>query len=183
MSTEPRVSETRQSGSTQPLPKLALRERPGRWLDGYDPEDQHQWETQGQAIARTNLKWSIFAEFLGFAVWKLWAVVVVFLPRAGYAFTDSQLFWLISMPSLIGATLRVPYTFMVGRFGGRNWTVVSAVGAYGGFAIPQVLSASKAATGQYDIAFYGFVGFYILALAITWACYLRPGTAMAAEHI
>lgn len=127
MSTEPRVSETRQSGSTQPLPKLALRERPGRWLDGYDPEDQHQWETQGQAIARTNLKWSIFAEFLGFAVWQLWAVVVVFLPRAGYAFTDSQLFWLISMPSLIGATLRVPYTFMVGRFGGRNWTVVSAL--------------------------------------------------------
>lgn len=109
------------------LPKLALRERPGRWLDGYDPEDQHQWETQGSGIARTNLKWSIFAEFLGFAVWQLWAITVVFLPRSGFEFTDSQLFWLISIPSLVGATLRIPYTFMVGRFGGRNWTVVSAL--------------------------------------------------------
>lgn len=113
--------------SSGSLPKLALRERPGRWLDGYDPEDHHQWETQGSGIARTNLKWSIFAEFLGFAVWQLWAVTVVFLPRAGFEFTDSQLFWLISMPSLVGATLRIPYTFMVGRFGGRNWTIVSAL--------------------------------------------------------
>ena len=31
------------------------------------------------------------------------------------------------MPSLVGATLRIPYTFMVPRFGGRNWTIVSAL--------------------------------------------------------
>lgn len=127
MSTEPQHSGVQNAGAPQALPKLALRERPGRWLDGYDPEDRQQWEAQGQAIARSNLRWSIFAEFLGFAVWQLWAITVVFLPRAGFEFTDSQLFWLISMPSLVGATLRVPYTFMVGRFGGRNWTIISAL--------------------------------------------------------
>ncbi|MDO5619095.1 MFS transporter [Kocuria sp.] len=119
-------TSTDSSHTTPPL-KLALRERPGRWLDGYDPEDHQQWAAQGQGIARTNLRWSIFAEFLGFAVWQLWAITVVFLPRAGFEFSDSQLFWLISMPSLVGATLRIPYTFMVGRFGGRNWTIASAL--------------------------------------------------------
>ena len=108
-------------------PPLALRERPGRWLDGYRPEDPAFWESTGRPIARTNLKWSIFAEFLGFAVWQLWAITVVFLPAAGFTFSSSQIFWLISIPSLVGATLRIPYTFMVGRFGGRNWTIVSAL--------------------------------------------------------
>ena len=56
----------------------------------------------------------------------MWSIVVISLPAAGFAFDVSQTFWLISMPSLVGATLRFPYTFMVARFGGRNWTIVSA---------------------------------------------------------
>lgn len=99
----------------------------GRWLHGYDPEHPEQWRRAGRAIAHRNLRWSIFAEFLGFVVWQLWAITVVFLPKAGFELTTSQTFWLISMPALVGATLRVPYTFMVGRFGGRNWTVTSAL--------------------------------------------------------
>lgn len=59
-------------------------------------------------------------------VWKLWSVVVVSLPAAGFQLSTGEIFWLISMPSLVGATLRIPYTFMVPRFGGRNWTIVSA---------------------------------------------------------
>ena len=117
---------TTATGTPAP-PPLALRERPGRWLDGYRPEDPDFWESTGRPIARTNLKWSVFAEFLGFAVWQLWAITVIYLPAAGFAFSDSQIFWLISIPSLVGATLRIPYTFMVARFGGRNWTVISAL--------------------------------------------------------
>ena len=30
------------------------------------------------------------------------------------------------MPTAVGATLRVPYTFAVARFGGRNWTIFTA---------------------------------------------------------
>jgi NNP family nitrate/nitrite transporter-like MFS transporter len=49
------------------------------------------------------------------------------LPGAGFHLTLNQQFWLIALPSLVGATLRIPYTFAVPRFGGRNWTVVSAL--------------------------------------------------------
>ena len=104
----------------------ALIERPARWLDGWNAENSEQWETQGRAIARRNLGWSIFAEFLGFVIWQLWSVVVVMLPAAGFALTSGEQFWLISVPTLVGATLRIPYTFAVARFGGRNWTMVSA---------------------------------------------------------
>ena len=34
---------------------------------------------------------------------------------------------LTALPSLSGAILRVPYSFMVPIFGGRNWTVLSTV--------------------------------------------------------
>jgi NNP family nitrate/nitrite transporter-like MFS transporter len=49
------------------------------------------------------------------------------LPAAGFTFDTGQIFWLISIPSLVGATLRFPYTFMVPKFGGRNWTIISAL--------------------------------------------------------
>ncbi|MBO0979829.1 MFS transporter [Microbacterium sp. SD291] len=112
---------------TQPTPAVgALTVRAGRWVDGWDAENHTQWESGGRRIAGRNLRWSIFAEFLGFVVWQLWSIVVISLPGAGFEFDVTQTFWLISMPSLVGATLRFPYTFMVPRFGGRNWTIISA---------------------------------------------------------
>ena len=105
----------------------ALEHRPGRWIANWDAEDKGQWEAEGRSIAKRNLYWSIFAEFLGFVVWQLWSIVVVQLPAAGFQFDTNQIFWLISIPSLVGATLRIPYTFMVPKFGGRNWTIVSAL--------------------------------------------------------
>jgi NNP family nitrate/nitrite transporter-like MFS transporter len=101
--------------------------RPGRWIDHYDPEDTTQWESTGRPAARRNLWLSIFAEFLGFSVWQLWTIVTPQLERAGFSLTADQQFWLIAIPNLVGATLRFPYTFAVPRFGGRNWTIVSAL--------------------------------------------------------
>ena len=57
----------------------------------------------------------------------IWSIVTVNLNSVGFAFTESQLFWLVAIPNLVGATLRLPYTFAVPRFGGRNWTIVSAL--------------------------------------------------------
>lgn len=122
--TEPRPQTT--TAPPQAGTEAALTHRPGRWIDGWNPENPTQWNTVGKAIAARNLRWSIFAEFLGFVVWQLWSVVVVSLPAAGFQLSTGEIFWLISMPSLVGATLRIPYTFMVPRFGGRNWTIVSA---------------------------------------------------------
>jgi MFS transporter, NNP family, nitrate/nitrite transporter len=104
-----------------------LTRRPGRWIDGWDPEDAGQWADVGRRTARRNLSLSIGAEFLGFAVWALWSIVVPQLPKAGFALSTDQMFWLVAIPSLVGAVLRIPYTFAVPVFGGRNWTIVSAL--------------------------------------------------------
>ncbi|MGZ6797939.1 MAG: MFS transporter, partial [Nocardioidaceae bacterium] len=98
-----------------------------RWIDDWEPEDPAFWAARGARVARRNLVWSILAEHVGFSVWLLWSAVVVYLPDAGFAFSVDQLFWLVAVPNLVGATLRFPYTFAVSRFGGRNWTVTSAL--------------------------------------------------------
>ena len=103
------------------------RRRGRRWIEQWDPEDPAFWEATGRRVARRNLVWSILAEHLGFSVWVLWSIVAVNLNAVGFAFTESQLFWLVAVPNLVGATLRLPYTFAVPLLGGRNWTVVSAL--------------------------------------------------------
>jgi len=102
--------------------------RGGVTIDHWDPEDEQFWESTGRAVARRNLVWSIFSEHLGFSVWLLWSVSAALLPRAGFTFTVSQLFLLVAIPNLVGSLIRLPYTFAVPRFGGRSWTVVSALG-------------------------------------------------------
>ena len=98
-----------------------------KWIDHWEPEDETFWKTTGRKVAKRNLVFSVFAEHLGFSIWLLWSVVVVSLPAAGFAFSVDQLFWLVALPNLVGSALRLPYTFAVPAFGGRNWTVVSAL--------------------------------------------------------
>jgi NNP family nitrate/nitrite transporter-like MFS transporter len=105
---------------------LTSRTDRGRWIDDWRPEDQAFWERTGRAVARRNLAWSIFAEHLGFSVWLIWSVSSAFLLAQGFAFTPQQLFFLVALPNLVGSLLRLPYTFAVPRFGGRNWTMTSA---------------------------------------------------------
>ncbi|MEV8631571.1 MFS transporter [Streptosporangium sp. NPDC051023] len=101
--------------------------RTGRWIDHWEPEDPGFWAATGRRVATRNLILSIVVEHLGFTVWLLWSAIVVLLPRAGFPFTVDQLFWLVAVPNLVGATLRLPYTFAVSAFGGRNWNVASAL--------------------------------------------------------
>ncbi|WP_370246992.1 MFS transporter [Nocardioides sp.] len=108
-------------------PVASRRARRGsRWIDDWRPEDAAFWEGGGQDVARRNLVWSIFAEHLGFSVWLIWSVSSAFLVAQGFTFTPQQLFLLVALPNLVGSLLRLPYTFAVGLFGGRNWTIVSA---------------------------------------------------------
>jgi MFS transporter, NNP family, nitrate/nitrite transporter len=97
-----------------------------RWIVDWRPEDADFWARTGARIARRNLIWSIFAEHLGFSVWMIWSVSSALLASAGFDFSTQQLFFLVAIPSLVGALLRLPYTFAVPRFGGRNWTLFSA---------------------------------------------------------
>ncbi|MEJ8278463.1 nitrate/nitrite transporter [Pseudonocardia spirodelae] len=97
----------------------------GRWIDHWDPEDEGFWERTGRPIARRNLWQSIFSEHIGFSIWTIWSVLVLFMGPE-YGFTAAQKFFLVAVPTLVGAVLRLPYTFAVARFGGRNWTIVAA---------------------------------------------------------
>jgi len=51
----------------------------------------------------------------------------------------------------------------------------SAIGAYGGFFIPKSYGSSIAITGGPEVAYYGFIAFYLSCLAITWWWYFRRG--------
>ncbi|WP_344416361.1 nitrate/nitrite transporter [Pseudonocardia ailaonensis] len=98
----------------------------GRWIGHWEPEDPGFWARTGRAIANRNLWASIFVEHIGFSVWTLWAVFVLFMGPE-YGVDAAGKFFLGATATLVGAILRVPYTFAVARFGGRNWTIVSAL--------------------------------------------------------
>ena len=111
---------------TATLDQIQTPQTRDRWIENWDPENPAFWEATGAKVARRNLVFSILSEHIGFSVWTMWASLVLFLgPK--YGFTPADKFLLTSVPALVGAMLRLPYTFAVARFGGRNWTVVSAL--------------------------------------------------------
>ena len=96
-----------------------------RWIDDWRPEDDDFWAATGARVARRNLIFSILSEHVGFCIWSMWSAFVLFLGPA-YGFEPSQKFLLTTIPTLVGALIRIPYTFAVARFGGRNWTIFSS---------------------------------------------------------
>ena len=119
--------------TTEDAPRSALA---GRWIDHWDPEDAGFWRRTGRAVAHRNLWFSILSEHIGFSIWTMWSVLVLFMGPE-YGIDAAGKFFLVAVPTLVGAFLRLPYTFAVARFGGRNWTVVSALL----LLVPAVLAA------------------------------------------
>ncbi|MFF0096955.1 nitrate/nitrite transporter [Streptomyces canus] len=107
--------------STAPAPPS----RGGRWIQQWDPEDETFWKETGEKVAKRNLLFSVLSEHIGFSVWTMWSVLVLFMGPE-YGLTPADKFLLTSMVTLVGAVVRVPYTFAVAIFGGRNWTIISA---------------------------------------------------------
>jgi MFS transporter, NNP family, nitrate/nitrite transporter len=108
----------------------------GRWIDHWEPEDESFWQRTDRKIANRNLLFSVLSEHIGFSVWTLWSVLVLFMGPE-YGIDAAGKFFLVSVPTLVGAVLRLPYTFAVAKFGGRNWTIVSAAL----LLIPTILAA------------------------------------------
>ncbi len=86
----------------------------------WDPEDEAQWNSTGKTIATRNLWISIPALLCGFAVWLYWGIITVQMLNLGFRFEQSELFTLMAIAGLSGATLRIPSTFFIRLAGGRN---------------------------------------------------------------
>jgi MFS transporter, NNP family, nitrate/nitrite transporter len=95
-------------------------------ISAWDPEDTAAWEAGNKNIARRNLIWSVAAEHVGFSIWSIWSVMVLFMPASVYGFSAGDKFLLGATATFVGACLRFPYTFATAKFGGRNWTIFSA---------------------------------------------------------
>jgi NNP family nitrate/nitrite transporter-like MFS transporter len=131
---------TTQPGQAVLTPPRIARKR--AWVEEWHPEDATFWAGGGARVARKNLVFSILSEHVGFSVWSLWSVFVLFLtPAYGISHDPktaaAEKFLLTTLPTAVGAIARLPYTLAVARFGGRNWTVISA----GLLLIPTVAAA------------------------------------------
>ncbi|QCT21626.1 NarK family nitrate/nitrite MFS transporter [Jejubacter calystegiae] len=108
------------------MTQSALPERSsGATITDWHPEDPAFWQRTGHRVASRNLWISVPCLLLAFCVWMLFSAVAVNLNKVGFSFTTDQLFMLTALPSVSGALLRVPYSFMVPVFGGRRWTAFS----------------------------------------------------------
>jgi NNP family nitrate/nitrite transporter-like MFS transporter len=112
----------------------------GKDLQNWNPEDVQQWEASGKSIANRNLWISIPSLLCGFAVWLYWGIITVQMLNLGFSFDKSELFTLMAIAGLTGATLRIPSTFFIRLAGGRNTIffttlllIIPAAGA--GFAL------------------------------------------------
>jgi len=128
-----------------------------RTPEKWDVEDPTFWDSTGKQIANRNLWVSIPNLLCGFSVWLYWGMIAKVLRRihfgnpelfdftfgndgqpygdnlSGYA---AMLLTLPAVAGLVGATLRIPNSFMIAICGGRNvkfmttvLLIVPAVGA------------------------------------------------------
>jgi len=92
----------------------------GADIKEWDPENEQFWESKGKKIANRNLWISIPSLLCGFAVWLYWGIITVQMLNLGFPYEKSQLFTLMAIAGLTGATLRIPSTFFIRLAGGRN---------------------------------------------------------------
>jgi len=98
----------------------AARTSSGADIHTWDPENTAFWESEGKKIANRNLWISIPSLLCGFAVWLYWGIITVQMLNLGFPFAKSELFTLMAIAGLTGATLRIPSSFFIRLAGGRN---------------------------------------------------------------
>lgn len=92
-------------------------------IQKWDVEDAQFWESEGKKVANRNLWISIPSLLCGFAVWLYWGIITIQMLNLGFPFAKSELFTLMAVAGLTGATLRIPSSFFIRLCGGRNTIV------------------------------------------------------------
>lgn len=96
-------------------------------ISGWTPEDPEFWQSTGSKIAWRTLIVTTFCLILSFSTWFMVSAIVVKLSGIGFKFTESQLFWLNSMPGLAAGSLRIVHTFLIPIFGTRTTVTISTL--------------------------------------------------------
>ncbi|WP_423724804.1 nitrate/nitrite transporter [Aurantimonas marianensis] len=118
--------------------------------------------------------WGFFASFMA----------LFFLTGIGNASTFQMIPAIMAreiprlMPELDGGALRR----QAERESAAIIAFTSAIAAYGAFFIPKAYGTSIAMTGGPVAALWGFLGFYAICVALTWAYYTRPGGLLAHDR-
>ncbi|CUA85289.1 Nitrate/nitrite transporter NarK [Gulbenkiania indica] len=111
----------------------------------WEPENLIFWLTRGKPLALRNLTLSTLALHLNFNIWMMWSMVVVNLPAIGFQLTSQQQFLLVSIPPLVGALMRVLYSWVWSWVGGGLWlglsTLLLVLPAFGVGQVVQDISA------------------------------------------
>jgi NNP family nitrate/nitrite transporter-like MFS transporter len=92
----------------------------GRNIADWRPEDAAFWESTGKRIAYRNLWISVPSLLCGFAIWLMWGIITVQMLNLGFPFKPAELFTLVAISGLAGATMRIPSSFFIRLAGGRN---------------------------------------------------------------
>ncbi len=92
------------------------------WLDSWDPEDEEVWDKK---LAWTTLWISTFTLTLCFVAWFLPSAIIPKLNALGYDFTQAQLYWLASMPSLAADMLRIVWMVLPPILGTRKMVALT----------------------------------------------------------
>jgi len=118
-----------------------------RTPENWDVESDAFWQSRGKAIAYRNLLISVPNLLCGFAIWLYWGMIVKVIRtihlgnpdlfnftfgNQGQPYTDAGAYsaLLLTLPAvagLMGATLRIPNSFLIAISGGRNAVCMTTV--------------------------------------------------------
>jgi len=99
------------------MSNVAETRRGGEWLDSWDPENEATWDKR---LAWTTLWITTFTLTLCFASWFLASAIAPKLTNLGFDFSQTQLYWLTSMPGLAGGLMRLVWMVLPPILGTRK---------------------------------------------------------------
>ena len=98
--------------------------RGSEWLQSWDPENEETWDRR---LAWTTLWITTFTLTLCFASWFLASAIAPKLTNLGFDLTQSQLYWLTSMPGLAGGLFRLVWMVLPPIMGTRKMVTLTTL--------------------------------------------------------